>query len=85
MAAKFKMAAISVTTGRILTKSKTAAKQSDVGNTFKCDGCEFVPETEQMLKAHVNWEHGNKKEKDKQSDAVNTFNHDECEFMAETE
>ena len=38
-----------------------------------------------MLKAHVNWEHGNKKEKDKQSDAVNTFNHDECEFMAETE
>ena len=38
-----------------------------------------------MLKAHVNWEHGNEKEKDKESDAVNTFKCDECEFMAETE
>ena len=60
-------------------------EQGDVGNTFKCDGCEFVPETEQMLKAHVNMEHGNEKEKDKESDAVNTFKCDECKFMAETE
>ena len=38
-----------------------------------------------MLKAHVNWEHGNEKEKYKESDNVNTFKCDECEFMAETE
>ena len=83
--AKHKVIKLTSTPSNIHVESEiVAVEEGDVGNTFKCDGCEFVPETEQMLKAHVNMEHGNEKEKDKESDAVNTFKCDECEFMADT-
>ena len=66
---------------------KEKDKESDAVNTFKCDKCEFMAETEQSLKTHVNLKHGNENEKDEESDAGKTSNEsfkcDKCELMAD--
>ena len=44
-------------------------EESDAGNifieSFKCDECEFMADTKQSLKTHVDLKHGNKNEDDK--------------------
>ena len=44
-------------------------EESDAGNTFiesfKCDECEFMADTKQSLKTHVDLNHGNENEDDK--------------------